>query len=301
MKKVTVSVPASTSNLGPGFDALGLALELRNEITVTIGDHGAEPLVIVEGEGLGQLSGGGENLVARAVSTVLAGRRLGGLTIRCVNKIPLARGLGSSAAAAVGGLAAANELIGRPLSLQQLFEYASVLDGHPDNAAAAVFGGLAACLREGKETRAYKLQTHPDLRAVVCVPELQLKTADARAILPQDVSRDAAVYNVARAALLSAALSDGHWDRLGPAMDDRLHQPYRASLIPGFAAVLTAARGAGARGACLSGAGSSILALGSVSDPLEAVGQAMVDAFARFEVRAKALTLAVACEGVKIS
>jgi homoserine kinase len=239
--------------------------------------------------------------VARAISAMLAGRKTGRLRVHCVNRIPLARGLGSSAAAAVAGLAAANELIGRPMTPQQLFEYATVLDGHPDNAAAAVFGGLVTCLREGKEPRAYKLQTHPDLRAVVCVPELELKTADARAVLPAEVSREAAVHNIARSALLSAALSEGLWDRLGPAMDDRLHQPYRASLVPGFSAVLTAARGAGARGACLSGAGSSILALGCVADPLDKIGKAMADAFARFEIKARSLTLPVAAEGLRIS
>lgn len=296
--KVTVSVPASTSNLGPGFDVFGLALELRNEVTVEVGDTAS---IAIVGEGAGALSTGPDNLVARALSTVLAGRKLGQLKITCVNRIPLARGLGSSAAAAVAGLAAANELIGRPLGPQQLFEYAAVLDGHPDNAAACVFGGLAACLREGKAPRAYRLDTHPDLRAVVCVPDLQLRTADARAVLPDSVPREAAVFNAGRCAVLASALERGQWDRLGAAMDDRLHQPYRASLIPGFSAVLAAARGAGARGACLSGSGSAVLALASADDPLDEIGAAMVSAFARFEVKARALTLEVAKKGVSAS
>lgn len=300
MKKVTVTVPASTSNLGPGFDALGLALDWRNEVVFEQHPGPTEELqVSVEGEGAGSLPQGEDNLIARAASSILAGRRMGRLVIRCTNAVPLARGLGSSAAAAVAGVAGANALIGSPLSARDIFQYAAVLEGHPDNAASAALGGLTVSIKEGRDWKPHALKVHPDLRVIVCVPEFELKTSEARAALPNEVLREAAVENISRAALLVSALEHGDWNKLAAAVEDRLHQPYRAALIPGFGTVLRAAMSAKARGAFLSGAGPSIAAFAAASDPTEAIGAAMVEAFAKHEVKSHARVLSVSTEGVK--
>jgi homoserine kinase len=299
-RKASVSVPCSTSNLGPAFDSLGLALSLRNELTLEFFDGPEETVVEIEGEGKDALSRGADNLTARAAASVLAGKLSGRLVLKSVNRIPLSRGLGSSAAAVLAGLCAANQLIGRPLDDQQLLEYAVVMEGHPDNAAAAMLGGLVATLRKNGKTQTYPFKPHKDLRAVVCVPDMELSTSKARSVLPPTVLREQAVANIGRSTLLAAALEAGRWQWLAEAMEDQLHQPYRAPLIKGFSDVLKAARRAGPCGAALSGAGPSVLALAPASSPLQAIGEAMTQAFASHGVSSRYFSLSVENQGARI-
>ncbi|MDR5682867.1 MAG: homoserine kinase [Armatimonadota bacterium] len=284
---VRVRVPATVANLGPGFDAVGLALRLYNTVEVSAADR-AE--VIVMGEGSEQLPTDATNLVYAAAQEVArrAGRPDVRFALRCRNGIPLRRGLGSSAAARIAGIVGANRLLGGPLDVRGIAQLACDLEGHPDNVMAAITGGLAVVARRAEGLRWIRLIPAALPGVVVAVPDLPVDTAHARACLPSAVALPDAVFNVSRAALLVAALSAGRWDLLDVAMEDRIHQPYRAHLIPGLDEVLEAARQAGAFGAALSGAGSAVIGLAPQS-AIRAVGDAMVDVFVRHGVAARAV------------
>lgn len=257
--RVRVRVPATSANLGPGFDALGLALALHNEVTIEEADRVS---VTVEGEGSGRLDAGAKNVVARgaALAFEIAGRAFPGARLHCVNRIPLSRGLGSSAAAWVGGLLAANALMGEPLDRDGLLAAATRAEGHPDNVAAALLGGLTVSCVDGARVTAVGLPVPREVEWVVLLPETESSTREARAVLPESVPRADAIFNVQRVSLLLAALGAGRTDLLELAMQDRLHQPYRRRLFPWMDAVASAGRGAGALGCVLSGAGPSLLA-----------------------------------------
>jgi len=257
--RVRVRVPATSANLGPGFDALGLALALYNEVTLEEADRVS---VAVEGEGSGRLDEGAKNVVARGVALAfeVAGRAFPGARVRCVNRIPLSRGLGSSAAAWVGGLVAANVLMGEPLDRDALLAAATRAEGHPDNVAAAILGGLAVSCADGPRVTAVSLPVPREIEWVVLVPETESSTREARAVLPESVPRADAIFNVQRVSLLLAALGTGRAELLAQAMQDRLHQPYRLRLFPWMDAVAAAGREAGALGCVLSGAGPSMIA-----------------------------------------
>jgi homoserine kinase len=292
---VHVRVPATSANLGPGFDALGLALALYNEVTAAEADT---VKVTIEGEGASRLPPGLNNVIARGVRQVYeaAGRPFRGVTLRCVNRVPTARGLGSSAAAWVGGLVAGNALLGSPLSREALLAMAARAEGHPDNVAAALFGGLTvSCTLADGRVATVSLPVPGAVRWVVLVPETTSATAEARAVLPESVPRADAVFNVQRVSLLLAALQTGRLDVLGAALDDRLHQPYRTRLFPWLPAVSEAARAAGALGCVLSGAGPSLLA--AVRDDADVVARSMEGALAAAGVRGRAWAFAVDTEG----
>jgi homoserine kinase len=288
--RVRVRVPASSANLGPGFDALALALALYNEVELEESDRVS---VTVEGEGAGRLDPGRANVVARgaAMAFEAAGRVFRGATIRCVNRIPLGRGLGSSAAAWVGGLVGANALLGSPLDRSALVTLAAQAEGHPDNVAAALLGGLTVSCSTPGQVVAVALPVPPAIAWVVLVPDTESATREARAVLPETVPRADAVFNVQRACLVLAALWAGRQDLLEVAMHDRLHQPYRLRLFPWLTAVEAAARQAGALGCVLSGAGSAILA--AARDSAEGVARAMEGALRASGTTGRARTLAV--------
>jgi len=294
--RVRVSVPASSANLGPGFDALGLALALYNEIEAQESDR---VMLTIDGEGADQLALNERNVVVRAVRAAYeaAGRSFRGWAITCVNRIPLARGLGSSAAAWVGGLVAGNALLGSPLDHQALLALAARAEGHPDNVAAALLGGLTVAYGGPEGARALSLPVPPGLRWIVLVPEVSMPTAQARAILPQSVPRADAVFNVQRVALLLASLQVGRVDLLPAALEDRLHEPYRLRLFPWITSVTTAARGAGALGCVLSGAGPSLLAVAPGDAEAAAVGRAMEQTLDRAGVKGIARSLPVDTHG----
>jgi homoserine kinase len=259
--RVHVRIPATSANLGPGFDALGLALALYNDVEASPADGVS---VRVEGEGAGQLSTGADNVVARGVRLAFeaSGQSFKGVALACVNRIPPARGLGSSAAAWVGGLVAGNRLAGGALGRDELLALATRAEGHPDNVCAALLGGLTvSCAGPEGAVTAIPLPVPDGLAWVVLVPATTSSTAEARAVLPDSVPRADAVFNVQRVALLLAGLQARRPDALARALDDRLHQPYRRALFPWMERVGAAARSAGALGCVLSGAGPSLLAV----------------------------------------
>jgi homoserine kinase len=292
---VHVRVPATSANLGPGFDALGLALALYNEVTA---QESRSVTVAVQGEGAGRLPTNEHNVVARGVQLAYeaAGRPFKGCALTCVNRIPAARGLGSSAAAWVGGLVAGNALLGDPLSRTALLALAARVEGHPDNVAAALLGGLTvSCGRADGRVTTVTLPVPAAVRWVVLVPGVTSATAEARAVLPESVPRADAVFNVQRVSLLLAGLQTGRVDVLDAALDDRLHQPYRLRLFPWMPAVADAARRAGALGCVLSGAGPSLLA--AVSEHAEGVARAMETALRSAGIEGRASAFAVDTEG----
>jgi homoserine kinase len=260
-------VSASSANLGPAFDSIGLALGLCDEIIVETVDSGL--VVEVDGEGAGQVPLGPEHLVVRAVEWGLqaVGVRAAGLVVRCRNAIPHSSGLGSSAAAVVGGLAAVNGLVAQtdsmPLTYAQLIQLSSEFEGHPDNAAAAVLGGAVVSwidsTGEKPKYSAVPLRLHPDIRLYCAIPEERSLTAETRVLLPDQVSHDDARFNVSRAALLVVALTERP-DLLMAATEDVLHQPQRAPAMPSSAEYLRLLRRHRVA-ATLSGAGPSLIAL----------------------------------------
>lgn len=259
--RVRVTVPASSTNLGPGFDVLGVALALHNLAELAEHDGLA---VEIEGEGAASLPRDGRNIVVRGARLVYeaAGRPFRGLAVRQRNRIPPSRGLGSSASAWLAGVLGANALLGEPLGSDALMDLAVGQEGHPDNVGAALHGGVTVTCWDGETRAVVALPASDAVEFAVLVPAFEASTAAARAALPASYPRADAVYNVGRVALLVAAWTLARWDLVGQAMGDRLHQPYRArAMFPWLDAVLTAARGAGALGAALSGAGPAVLGM----------------------------------------
>ncbi len=298
MKKVSVSVPASTANLGAGFDCLALALGLRNTVELWEIKQGLE--IDVEGEGEGRVPLDTTNLIVRAAEKVFekVSRRPAGLRLHAINGIPLGSGMGSSAAAAVGGLAAANALVDGGLSRDDLLRMAYELEGHPDNAAAALFGGLTLVSANAEELLVRSLAVSP-LKIVIALPDLRLSTAEARAALPEQVPLKDAVFNIGRALFTVQALTSGDNALLRWAIADRLHQPYRKKLIPGYDAVVAEARKAGAGAVALSGAGPSLVAF--ASDKHWDIASAMKAAFEANGLACRTFVLPVDRQGVQVS
>ncbi len=301
-KCVKIRVPASTANLGSGFDVFGLALGLYNELEMEMvsGDSGV--CIEIDGEGENSLSRDKKNLVWQAAlktfKAVNFPHERYGFCLKAINRIPLARGLGSSAAAALSGILAANAVSGNKLSREDILGLAVEFEGHPDNVAPQLFGGLCVSVMSGG-IQVVRLDPPKNLKAVVCVPEFELSTKKARAALPAKISHKDAVFNVSRSALLVAAFGTGNSDLLKIAMSDRLHQPYRKKLVPGFDAVLEEAYKAGACGAALSGAGPAMFAF-VPSSKVSQVGRAMERGFASAKVRSKSLVLQFNLKGAEV-
>ncbi len=256
--RLVARVPATVANLGPGFDALGMAVDLWNEVAV---ETGAAPSVDVEGEGAGELPEDASNLVFRSMAYLAreTGGSLPPFALRSRNAIPLERGLGSSAAAVVAGLLLADRLMGSALEPDRILEVAVDVEGHPDNVAACLRGGVVIAYLSRDGWRAEPLEPHPSLRPVVMVPKHErLPTADARRVLPRLVPLPDAAFNVGRVALAVVALTRRP-DLLPEALEDRLHQPRRLPLVPATRAVFEDLREAGVP-VCVAGAGPSLLA-----------------------------------------
>lgn len=258
--RVRVQVPASTANLGPGFDCLGMALNVYAWIEMSFAE---QTRIEVLGEGMDGVPLDSTNLIYQVAQMVFAeaGEHHPGLHIRMRSDIPLTRGLGSSASAIVGALAAANALIGSKLSSDQLFQLATRLEKHPDNVGASLFGGIVVAYWDGERAEYIRLTPHPDMEVLVAIPSFHLSTKKARNVLPHHVPLSEAVYNLSHSSLLVAAFATGNLEMIRHAMRDRLHQPHRAALIPGMAEILERAADFGALGAALSGAGPTMLAL----------------------------------------
>ncbi len=285
MASVRVRVPGTTANCGPGFDSLGMACSIYNYVSIEERND-ASIEIEVEGEGKESIPGPDHNIVVKAIQKVWekVDYPSRGFRLTLENQIPLARGLGSSAAAIVGGLVAANALAGGKLSKAELLELATEMEGHPDNVAPALFGGLTIGFMENGKGKCLPILPSKPLTMVVAVPDFQLATKTARQVLPKEVPYSDALFNVSRTALLVGALCSGNYDFLTTALEDRLHQPYRKSLIAGFDAIIAAAKEAGAIGTALSGAGPCMISF-TMSEP-EKIGAAMVEAFQQAGVQA---------------
>lgn len=263
---IRVKAPATTANMGPGYDCLGLALDVWNTLEVEVLDSG-EPVVEIIGEGVGELGTGRDNLVYRSMEFLFkdAGQDVPAVRFKCENAIPLARGMGSSAAAIASGLVAANAICSQDYTPNDLLEMAATIEGHPDNVAAAVLGGMQLVItdqtEEGKRLFTVPINVPPELHAVIFVPDVRISTEDARAVLPEKVWVADAVHNMGRVGLLVASMATNHPEYLAIATQDRLHQPYRQPLFPAMKVIFQAALDAGALGVFLSGSGSTVLAL----------------------------------------
>jgi homoserine kinase len=265
-RRVTVEVPASSANLGAGYDCLAVALGLTNRIEVEVrGWSRGEIELAVQGEGEDELTQDRENRCVQGIEAALRAVRGEmpegvGWRIEMHNEIPLARGLGSSAAATIAGLVAGNALLGEPLTNPDLLRLANEIEGHPDNAAAALHGGFVVSAAIDGTVEALRFDAPRDLRAVLFIPDLRLSTAEMRSVLPDKVPREDAVSNLTRLAIGVAGMAIGRFDLLRVLTVDRLHEQYRAAAFPQLPRLIQSALDAGAIGACLSGAGSTVIA-----------------------------------------
>ncbi|HRQ31974.1 MAG TPA: homoserine kinase [Anaerolineales bacterium] len=308
----TIKVPATSANLGPGFDTLGLALDLWNETTIT---PAKEFSAQVSGEGAGRLASGKNNLLVRAAQRVaeragdVKGRHIGlplpPFHAECANRIPLSSGMGSSSAAILTGLLAGNALLENPFSREEILNLACEMEGHPDNVAPAMMGGLVVSTVEDRKVIARRIpimgeqggHIGPPQQITIALPDFYLPTKQARAALPKKVSMRNAIHNISRTALVIEAFRNGDLDLLGKVMSDKLHQPYRLKLISGAASAMEAAKEAGASAVALSGAGPSVIAF-SMGEA--GIGESMKRAYEAAGVEARIFRLGVASRGAEL-
>jgi homoserine kinase len=283
--RTTIRVPATTANLGPGFDCLGLALDLWNEFEFEPVPEGGGQSVEVGGFGAERLPGDGSNLILRAFNTVYRALALEtpGVLVRSANGFPIGSGLGSSASAIVAGVLAAIRFAGEKAGTLDALRIAAGLEGHPDNVSAALLGGLTVSIREGEETVSVRAPIATGWIAGVVVPRIEKTTAEMRAALPERVLFKDAVFNLGRVALVIRAFEAGNEDLLRTAMDDRLHQPVRLTRIPGAGSALESVRGSGA--ACaLSGAGPGLIAFSMQPERVRSAIRQMEAVFADLDI-----------------
>ncbi|MFN2215372.1 MAG: homoserine kinase [Anaerolineales bacterium] len=301
--KINVKVPATTANLGPGFDALGLALNLWNEAEFSAADDGRMD-VSISGEGMGTLPEDESNCIVESALQIyeMAGVQCKGLHVDCINRIPIGSGLGSSSAAMLTGMLGANALLGEPFRQDQILKLAIEEEGHPDNVAPAMLGGLVASIVFEDRVVYLKLPAranHGPIHMTVVWPEFDFPTIEARRILPEQVNRRDAVHNISRAVLVTEALRTGDMDLLGKSMADVLHQPYRIPLIPGAKQAMDAARTEGADAVAFSGAGPSLIAFSSRKQTN--IGEAMSREFNKAGLVSKIYHLQVSYEGAEVT
>jgi len=273
-KVIKVKIPATTANMGPGFDCLGLCLDIWNSIEVEIGS----PYFEIRGEGQESLPRGESNLVYQSFSKVfeICRKPIPECGFVCHNNIPLNRGLGSSSAAIVGGLLAANEICGSLLTQQKLLELAVEIEGHPDNVGAALLGGFQIIVREGERWVNTPVSLPEDITVILFIPDVSINTRESRDTLPELITRGDAVYNLGRVAMLVNSLSTGDLSYLEIATQDRLHQPARQINFPAMKNIFNAAFSVGALGVFLSGSGPTVLAF--AKDREFTIGYEMADA-----------------------
>jgi homoserine kinase len=298
-----VCVPASTSNLGAGFDCFGLALELYLTVRATALPEAAEPCRVRslgEGEREAGRESATDNLIFQAMQLAAEreGLSLPPVRLAVHNQVPFGRGLGSSAAATVAGITLCASICRREISDEAVLSYGLEMEGHADNIAAALYGGFVVnCLKPEKKVLAVKRRWPPEIKVVVVSPHAPLKTALARDALPPTVLREDAVYNLQRASLFGAALEAGEYDLLWEAMQDRLHQTYREPFVPGLSEALATPRQPGLLGLALSGSGPSVIAL--ARDHFAEIGQTLADSFRRHGTETTVRLLQVDGQGRK--
>jgi homoserine kinase len=300
-RSFSIRVPASSGNLGPGFDCIGLALKLYLTVRARVVPGASDGCVLrISGEGSKELPVNEDNLILQAMrlAAEYEGLTLPPLELDVDNELPLARGLGSSATAIVAGITLASLICGRALSAETVLRYAVEMEGHADNVAAAYLGGLVvSCIKPDGSVLVVKRPWPSELKVVIISPEVFLKTAETRNVLPRNVPREDAIFNLQRVALFGAALEAGAPDLLWDAMQDRLHQAHRQSLVPGLAEALATPRQPGLVGIALSGSGPSVMAL--TRDRSGEIGEAIAENFRRHEVPARVRVLDVDQEGCR--
>ncbi|MDJ0581970.1 homoserine kinase [Crocosphaera sp.] len=302
MSIVSVTVPATTANIGPGFDCIGAALSLYNQFEFTENPEADTDLTItVTGTEAHRITGDRSNLLYQAFTNLYnhLNKTPPKIAINIKLGVPLARGLGSSATAIIGGLLGANILAGQPLSTVEIMELAIEIEGHPDNVVPALLGNCQLSVGEPKKWEICQIPWHSDIVPVVAIPNFELSTEEARAVLPKTLPRADAIYNIARMGLLIKALESGNGQWLNRAMADKLHQPYRKGLIEGYEFVEECALNAGAYGMVISGAGPTLLALAN-SEHIQAVEDAMKNAWSQLEITADVRSLAIDTQGAKV-
>lgn len=297
--KVTVKVPASTANLGPGFDTLGMAFQLYTTISLEAAD---ETIIRLHGSQLEGIATDKTNLIYKVAADLFekAGKPVPELIIDIDSDVPLTRGLGSSASAIVGALVAANELAGKPFTTDELFTMATKREGHPDNVGAALFGGIIVALIDGDDVPYVRLPVPEHLGALVVIPDFMLSTEKSRDVLPSMYSRHDVVHTSSHTGVLVAALATGQLGLLKSAMKDVLHQPYRVPLVPGLETIIEDATKYGALGAALSGAGPTIIAFVDRRNSTAELEAFMVNALAEQGIACTVMNLIPDTQGVQI-
>ncbi len=300
MSQFIVIVPATTANLGAGFDCIGAALTLYNQFKFTLISEATSKITVI-GEEANKVSTDKSNLLYRSFVKFYdyIQQTPPPVEIEIKLGVPLARGLGSSATAIVGGLVAANQLAGNPLNHSEIINLAIAIEGHPDNVVPALLGNCQLSVGEKDNWHICEIPWHRDLVPVVAIPDFELSTEEARSVLPRQISRSDAIFNISRMGLLIRALETNNPDWLTVALEDKLHQPYRQTLIRGYAEVKLAAIAAGAYGMVISGAGPTLLAL-TQSTRAEVVAAAMEEAWAKIGVTAQVRSLYLDSQGYKL-
>jgi homoserine kinase len=297
--KVKVKVPASTANLGPGFDTIGMAFQLYTTIAMEVADATS---IRLHGPNLSGIPVDKNNLIYKIAACVFekAGFDVPELIIDVDSDIPLTRGLGSSASAIVGALVAANELAGKPFTVDQLYHMATEEEGHPDNVGASFFGGVIVALMEEDSVPYVRLPVPEHLEAIAVIPEFMLSTEKARGVLPSMYSRRDVVYTASHTGVLVGALATGNLSLLRSAMKDVVHQPYRVPLVPGLDKILVQAHEHGALGAALSGAGPTMIALIDRRSPTDELEKFMVGTLAEHGIDCTLMRLVPDILGVQV-
>ena len=301
--KKTIQIPATTTNLGAGFDALGLALKLFLRVEIQESAQ-TKTRIQLEGEGARELPASEENLIFQVMRRTFEaeGQTLPNIQMHVFNQIPVARGLGSSAAAIVAGIGCFEAMTGRELGPDKFFRYALEFETHPDNLAAARYGGFTISAMDGRdEIRLFRSIIAPLIQILLVVPDFQLQTEKARAVIPRNLSLCDAIFNIQRSSLTVAALLRNEFHLLREGLRDKIHQPYRAALIPGLEEILCLQETGipGLLGICLSGAGPSILAF--VEFNLGGIYQRIETIFMKNQIRSKPYELEIDNQGRTIS
>ena len=298
---ITVTVPATTANIGVGFDCLGAALSMANEFQFTVVDTDTKLKITVEGEEADRVGRGENNLLYRSLLELY--QRIGqtppNLEIKIKLGVPLSRGLGSSATAIVGGLLGANSLAGNPLTTKEIMNMAIEAEGHPDNVVPALLGNCLLSVKNHTEWQICSIRWHQDIVPVVAIPDFELSTEAARSVLPTEYSRADAIFNISRMGLLVRALATNNSEWLKTALADKIHQPYRQQLITGYSTLREAAIDAGAYGMVISGAGPTLLALTNPTYS-DRVVESMRMAWVNMGIKATVRSLTIDTEGAKV-
>lgn len=305
-KLITFKIPATSANIGSGFDSVGLALTLYNEIQIFDNEDSRKIEFEIYGEGENEISKK-DNMIYSAMKLVfkkLKSKPDKGYIVKCINRIPLSRGLGSSSAAIVGGLLSANYMLGNKLIIEKdILNMAVQIEGHPDNVAPAILGGIiSGVVKKNEDFKYIKIKPPKNLKAIVSIPDFYLSTEIARNILPKEIKREDAIFNISRAAMLTTALFSNRLDLLEVATEDKIHQDYRAKFIPNLQKLFKETKKAGAYSSTISGAGSSILALAKDDkNIINKVSEAMRLSFEKKNVRSVIKVLNIPSKGIIIT